>query len=69
MGFGTGLNALLTAMSAIERGLNITYHTLKFPVDPEMANELNYADILSRRDRQPYILFSSIHQAAWNTMT
>jgi len=70
MGFGTGLNALLTAMAAIERGLNITYHTLeKFPVDPEMAGRLNYADILSRHDRQPYILFSSIHQAPWNTMT
>jgi tRNA U34 5-methylaminomethyl-2-thiouridine-forming methyltransferase MnmC len=70
MGFGTGLNTLLTAMAAIERGLNITYHSLdKFPIDPELAGRLNYADHLSSVDCQANLLFSSIHQAPWNTVT
>lgn len=70
MGFGTGLNALLTAIAAIERGLNITYHAIeKFPIDPETAGKLNYANILSRAACLPCTLFSAMHQASWNKTT
>ena len=43
VGFGTGLNALLTLQKAKELGLTIYYHTLEpFPLPEEVVKSLNY---------------------------
>ncbi|MCB0755023.1 MAG: tRNA (5-methylaminomethyl-2-thiouridine)(34)-methyltransferase MnmD [Flavobacteriales bacterium] len=64
MGFGTGLNALLTWKAARESGLRIDYHGLELYPVPEnvwMAYELP-AELKSGQDE-----FRKIHEAAWNT--
>ena len=61
MGFGTGLNALLTLEQAIEQEQTIYYHTVeKYPLNEEEVNELNYTPILSRE------YFTALHQCNWN---
>lgn len=43
VGFGTGLNALLTMQKAQELGLTIYYHTLEpFPLPEDVVKSLNY---------------------------
>lgn len=60
MGFGTGLNALMTAMQAV---MPVHYLSLEaFPISPAQQAELNYGKLL-----QAEPLFESLHAAAWNT--
>lgn len=62
LGFGTGLNALLTLM---EDG-NFYYETTElFPLDVSVAATLNYTNILNRQDLQP--AFMQLHECEWNT--
>ncbi|MCA1757740.1 MAG: tRNA (5-methylaminomethyl-2-thiouridine)(34)-methyltransferase MnmD, partial [Bacteroidales bacterium] len=43
VGFGTGLNALLTAIESEERGLKIRYTAIeKYPLPASVTNRLNY---------------------------
>jgi tRNA U34 5-methylaminomethyl-2-thiouridine-forming methyltransferase MnmC len=67
IGFGTGLNALLTCLFTMEHPVAITYHALeKYPLDAGLVKKLNYASyLLSEPD--PGSLFSRIHEVAWNT--
>jgi tRNA U34 5-methylaminomethyl-2-thiouridine-forming methyltransferase MnmC len=68
-GFGTGLNALLTALGAVRKGMKICYFALeKFPVDPALIKALNYAELLSESEKDAERIFSSIHQASWDKM-
>ncbi|OUO51962.1 SAM-dependent methyltransferase [Parabacteroides sp. An277] len=65
IGFGTGLNALLT-LKAIEEAAcqRIVYHTIElYPLPPETIKALNYGDRIwpERKD-----LFFALHEAAWN---
>ncbi len=70
VGLGTGLNALLTAIAAVERGLKVTYYALeKYPVDPDIIACLNYPAMLARGNCDPGPLFSDIHRAPWDEMT
>jgi len=58
-GFGTGLNAFLTALEAENRGLKIHYTALeKFPLSGEITNQLNYLPANQS-------LFRHIHQSDW----
>jgi len=58
-GFGTGLNALLTADLAERQKIKIHYTALeKFPLSEEITNQLNYSDINK-------YLFQKIHQSDW----
>lgn len=60
MGFGTGLNALMTAMQA---AMPVHYLSLEaFPISPAQQSELNYGKLLQAEQ-----LFESLHAAAWNT--
>lgn len=62
VGFGTGLNALLTATSAAKNGRNVIYHSIeKQPLPIEIYSKLNYPDILNERD-----LYKTIMQTGWN---
>ena len=46
IGFGTGLNCLLTLAVAAENRWKVTYHGLEpFPVNQEMAEQLNYCSL------------------------
>ena len=59
-GFGTGLNALLTAKRSLSEGKAI-YETLeKYPLSKEITQELNYGKILGDGT-----LFKKIHSAEW----
>ncbi len=65
VGFGTGLNALLTAIHAARIGLRASYKTLeKEPVDPALINLLNYGSLAGEGGQE---LFNAIHAAPWNS--
>lgn len=61
MGFGTGLNAYLTALEAEKLQVPIHYTAVeKFPITTEEAAALNYAT-------ENRLLFDRLHQSDWNT--
>lgn len=65
IGFGTGLNALLTAMEAERVGVKVNYSSLeKFPLQKEIVQQLNYPSQL--KDTSASFLFQKIHEVNWN---
>jgi tRNA U34 5-methylaminomethyl-2-thiouridine-forming methyltransferase MnmC len=61
MGFGTGLNALLTLEQAIAREQIIYYQAVeKYPLNGDEIKQLNYKQIL------PDGYFTTLHQCNWN---
>jgi len=65
IGFGTGLNALVTADTFLKQNKvkSVHYHTLeKYPVPQEIISQLNYGQVLLENREA---LFSAIHQAPW----
>ena len=67
VGFGTGLNALLTAMYASDNQVTINYITLeKYPIDPSLLFQLNYSTITGTESGE---LFEAIHDAPWEKPT
>lgn len=66
VGFGTGLNVLLSCLRAIEHEVEVTYHALeKYPLDRELFGKLNYAAMLSSSSASGN-LFEIIHTSPWN---
>ncbi len=64
VGFGTGLNALLTLLEAPDK--EIVYHTLeRYPLSPQMVSKINYPQRLKHPDAQTF--FNLMHQARWDT--
>jgi len=58
-GFGTGLNAFLTALEAEKQKIKIKYIALeKFPLSQEITDKLNYS-VANQ------FLFQQIHQSEW----
>ena len=58
-GFGTGLNAFLTALEAEKQKIKIRHVALeKFPLSQEITNQLNYSAANQS-------LFQDIHQSVW----
>lgn len=63
MGFGTGLNALMTMASGGDK--TIRYETVEaYPVDIETISRINYCTLLNRHDLSE--LFLEMHTADWN---
>jgi tRNA U34 5-methylaminomethyl-2-thiouridine-forming methyltransferase MnmC len=63
MGFGTGLNAFLTALEAVKLKTAVFYTALeKFPLLQQITNQLNYSKI----DES---LFRNIHESKWEIPT
>jgi len=61
MGFGTGLNVLLTALEALKNNFRIDYTTIEaFPLKKEEFEVLNYDTLLNTDLLQP------IHLYPWN---
>jgi tRNA U34 5-methylaminomethyl-2-thiouridine-forming methyltransferase MnmC len=65
VGFGTGLNVLLTCLEPAVSNRKIHYVTFEpFPLENSLVKELNYH---SRLDNpEAFLLFERIHQAEWN---
>ena len=63
MGFGTGLNALLTALNR-PTGLTEYVAIEAFPLEVEEVQGLHYAETLGGEAEQ---LFTQLHQSAWES--
>ena len=62
IGFGTGLNALLTAFEAVRMKKRIHYTTLECnPISPQNVRLLNYPELLENSGN----VFERIHEAVW----
>ena len=65
VGFGTGLNALLTALYASEHRKKVHYSSLeKYPLDDASVSKLNYGTVAGEGSME---LFRAIHAAPWDT--
>ncbi len=66
LGFGTGLNALLSWQYARRHGLVLHYVTLEaYPLSEDWVARLNYAEIL-QLSAEEEAFFSELHGAAWD---
>ncbi|MES1221534.1 MAG: tRNA (5-methylaminomethyl-2-thiouridine)(34)-methyltransferase MnmD [Bacteroidota bacterium] len=64
MGFGTGLNALLTLIESENTKRNIHYTSIElFPLQADEINVLNYCQLLNRPGLIP--IFNMIHECEW----
>ncbi len=64
MGFGTGLNALLTAMYAKKKGLQVAYTAIEaYPVSREHWSQLGYAAAMNGPGME--IAFEKMHSSTW----
>lgn len=62
IGFGTGLNVLLTVLAAQQYSTKIYYEAVEaFPLENGIITTLNYPQLL-----QAETLFQEIHQSHWN---
>lgn len=65
VGFGTGLNALLSWIYAESKEIQINYHSVElYPVAQDLVAQINYPDIIGHRDK-----FQRLHDTKWNEMT
>ncbi len=64
IGFGTGLNAMLTFMKAAESGRYVEYTSIeKFPLSPLIINSLNYIDFFENEHGK---IFDTLHSLPWD---
>ncbi len=64
MGFGTGLNALLSLQHAIQHKQNLFYQTIElYPLSTENVLSLNYTDRMEQCLKES---FYAMHQCKWN---
>lgn len=65
MGFGTGLNAFLSYLEAIEHKVKIEYEAVEaFPLVKEEYKHLNYAQVMGKKERAE--AFQLLHQTPWH---
>lgn len=65
IGFGTGLNALLTAIEAVHSEVKVYYTTLElYPLPPEITVHLNYPSVLSLNEQDTQ-MYQRIQDAEW----
>ncbi len=64
IGFGTGLNAWLTALECKKQNLQCAYHSLEtFPLSIDIVDQLNYSSNSGDAEKA---LFKQLHTAEWN---
>jgi tRNA U34 5-methylaminomethyl-2-thiouridine-forming methyltransferase MnmC len=67
IGFGTGLNALLTLIEADKHKNRIYYTAIElYPLNETEISQLNYCEQLNQPQYQP--LFEKMHQCEWDEM-
>lgn len=65
IGFGTGLNALLTLIESEKINKSVYYHTIElYPLDIEEVRKLNYTEKLSLKNPE---IFEKLHQCVWES--
>ncbi|AIM59245.1 SAM-dependent methyltransferase [Cellulophaga lytica] len=68
IGFGTGLNAIITAIEAPKSNLNIDYTGVEaYPVEAEEVAELNYIAQLNASNFED--VFNKMHNLSWEVKT
>jgi tRNA U34 5-methylaminomethyl-2-thiouridine-forming methyltransferase MnmC len=61
VGFGTGLNALLSQIYAESKNISINYHSIElYPVSEDIISKINYPQWIGSRDK-----FEKLHIAKW----
>lgn len=64
VGFGTGLNVLLTAVMNLGSKREVYYTSIeKFPLPDDIIRSLNYGDIVPKDGK---LIFDRIHSCQWN---
>tara|TARA_Y100000385_G_C12889624_1_gene549396 strand:- start:143 stop:820 length:678 start_codon:yes stop_codon:yes gene_type:complete len=65
IGFGTGLNALLTLDYSNKNNLKVNYHTIEpYPIQDEKTwSSLNYCELLNNNLNDQ---FKTLHKSSWN---
>ena len=64
VGFGSGLNALLSLLYAADHSLDITYHAVEaYPIDPSCVASFGYPEVIGCDP----VIFQSLHDAPWDT--
>lgn len=65
IGFGTGLNALLTFMEARKQNMVVKYTTIEaFPLEWKMVETLNYTHLMNMQSCE--ITFKKMHTCDWD---
>lgn len=65
VGFGTGLNALLSCADGVNTGRSIYYTAIEcYPMDVSLAQKLNYPDLIPISNGRR--IFENMHRSAWN---
>ena len=65
VGFGTGLNCLLTAILAEKHKRPTVYYSIeKYPLEKNIIQQLKYGESIST---EAQIIFDKIHSCKWNT--
>lgn len=64
IGFGTGLNTMLSLLFAEQLDIKIHYHSLeKYPLDNTILKDLNYVELFPSKN----IYYQELHKAEWQT--
>lgn len=66
LGFGTGLNCLLTWLNKSAKSIRYTCIE-KYPVETDLATRLNFGDVLKLDEKQSRI-FYALHHTEWDTL-
>ena len=65
IGFGTGLNALLTVFAAQKEMISVEYFAVEaYPVSTNEAEQLNYPEVLGESGAD--VVFQKLHEGPWN---
>lgn len=69
MGFGTGLNALLTKLTSSKNNLKIDYFSIEaYPVEMALVEQLNYSERLKLKGKEANYLMN-LHASDWAEKT
>lgn len=64
VGFGTGLNAILTFLESKKLTISIIYHSIEaYPLAHSIIEQLNYSNNFELADQA---IFKKMHQSEWN---
>ncbi|MFO7842578.1 MAG: tRNA (5-methylaminomethyl-2-thiouridine)(34)-methyltransferase MnmD [Bacteroidales bacterium] len=64
VGFGTGLNALLSYLQSVKKDITVEYSAIElYPVTKDVIQQLNYTQFLSEEAKT---IFYQLHKVSWN---
>lgn len=64
IGFGTGLNTILTLIESESQNKHIKYYSIEaYPLDKDIWEKLNYNEFLSKKYQE---IFYNLHNIEWN---